>query len=828
VAALWQMDAAPEVILLTSWLVLLWRHTGQTGIGQTELALGVACGGRQDDDLAQVYGPLTQTLPLRADLAATTAFSALLRQVEQTWYTLTDWQDYFPVDQAPDLAGWPVGFEFVTLPAAMTAAGVEFTLEHQWVYDSQPGLRLTARQRDAQLILEFHYNEATIGATAIAALGTQMQTLLTHISAQPTAPISSFSLLSETARQDHIKGYSRFAPTITPETCIHHRFEQQAAQSPQTLAVIVEDQQLTYQELNTRANQLAHYLQQLGAGPEVPVAMYLGRSPELLITLLAILKTGSAYLPLDPALPTSGVNLRLQDAQAPILVTRQSLLGDTVIATQHIVCLERDREVLTQQSATNPTPTVTPANLAYVIYTSGSTGQPKGVAVEHRQLLTYVDSIIDRLDLSANAHYATVSTIAADLGHTMIFPCFCQGGTLHLITAERAADAQALVSYVEQHPIDCLKIVPSHLKALLQTPNVQRLLPRQRLVLGGEVCPWSLIEQIQRAAPDCRVFNHYGPTETTVGVLTYEVTAEALTQQPAVTVPLGQAIANSQIYLLDPELAPVPMGIAGEVYVGGDSVTRGYLQQPGLTAARFMPDLFRSRPGARMYRTGDLARHLPDGNLEFLRRVDSQVKLHGFRIELGEIETQLALHPGIQAVSALVREDDPDNPLLVAYVVLQTETAPNSPDLRQFLQQRLPNYMIPSLFVPLPALPLTPNGKVDRRALPAPERIRPELAKQYVAPRNATEEVVAAIWAEVLGLEQVGVDDDFFEVGGHSLLATQVLSRLRETFQVELPLRQLFEAHTVAEIVVVIEAALLAEIEAMTDEAAQALIESAG
>ena len=811
--ALGRIAPEPESVLLTAWLILLWRHREQS-----ELALGVVCEGRQDEDLAEACGPFANTLPLQVQMSSVMTFSALLRQVKQTWQDLHEWQDYWPMEQ-PGASTLPLGFEFAVQPDVVESAEISFSLEHRWVYGDCSELKLMVVQTNNGFVLEFHYDEAVIGRDAIAALSNQFHALLADASQRPTAPIGSLCLKSE------LGSLVSNVPskTLTVDACIHHRIEQQAEKTPDALALVYEDQQITYQELNHQANQLAHYLQTLGAGPEVPVALYLDRSPQLMIALVAILKTGSAYLAMDLALPWSGVNYRLEDAQAKILITQQLLLEDTEITSSQVVCLERDGDVIAQQSDKNPTSAVEPANIAYVLYTSGSTGQPKGVAVEHRQLIAYVDSVTERLDLPAVAHYATVSTVAADLGNTMIFPCLCQGGTLHLISAERVSDAQALGDYVEQHPIDCLKIVPSHLKALLQIPNAKSFLPRQRLVLGGEICPWPLVEQVQQLAPGCRIFNHYGPTETTVGVLTYAF--DPLARSAAMTVPLGQGLAHSRIYLLDADLNPVPVGIPGEIYIGGESVARGYLQRPKLTADRFMQDPFSGQPGARMYRTGDLARYQPDGNLEFLRRADLQVKLHGFRIELGEIEAQLLQYADVQTVSAIVRADDPDNPLLVAYIVPEPGTMPTGSDLRPFLLQRLPKYMIPSVFVTLTALPLTPNGKVDRKALPAPERLRPELAKQYVAPRNPTEEAIAAIWMDVLSLETIGVDDDFFDLGGHSLLATQVLSRLREAFQVELPLRQLFEAHTVAEIAVVIETALLAEIEAMTDEEAQELIQ---
>ncbi|MEM8809424.1 MAG: AMP-binding protein, partial [Cyanobacteria bacterium P01_G01_bin.38] len=520
VAIALQSEFSTPAVLLTSWLCLLWRQTEQP-----EIAIGVAGDGRQDEALVQVCGPLTRFLPLQCDLAGATPFSALLRRVEQTWHDLILWQDYLPQDLPDSLVTLPVSFEFLNPVTATTPDGIKFTLDRTWVYPDRPDLKLTAVQRDERLNLEIHYNETVLSAAAIAALATQLDALLNHVSRQPAATLDTLSLSNRTQQviQDPLRGSprsSRDLPPRWPPRCLHQRFEQQAEQTPERVALIVEDQRLTYRELNRRANQLAHHLQQLGAGPEVIVALYLERSPELLITLLAILKAGSAYLPLDPTWPASRVTCQLKDAKAPILVTQQQLLSHGIEGPDQVVCLGRDRAGLLLQSTANPMSAVTPANLAYILYTSGSTGQPKGVAVEHRQLLTYIDSVIERLELPAAAHYAIVSTLAADLGQTMLFPCWYQGGTLHLMTPDRARDAKALSEYAQQQPIDCLKIVPSHLQALLQTSHPQSLLPRQRLVLGGEACPWTLIEQVQQLAPNCRSFNHYGPTETTVGVLT--------------------------------------------------------------------------------------------------------------------------------------------------------------------------------------------------------------------------------------------------------------------------------------------------------------------
>jgi amino acid adenylation domain-containing protein len=542
---------------------------------------------------------------------------------------------------------------------------------------------------------------------------------------------------------------------------------------------------------------LARYLQRLGIGPEQRVALVLERSLETLVALLGVMKAGGAYVPLEPGYPPERLALMLADADA--VLTEQRLLERVAEQTTRVVCLDRIAEQITGESGANLTDELSSANLAYVIFTSGSTGQPKGVAIEHRQLANYLASIQDKLDLPANASYATVSTFAADLGHTMIFPALCAGGALHIISPERATDARALAEYFRREQIDCLKIVPSHLEALLSAEHPERVLPRQRLIVGGEAsgCDW--IAKLQVLAPDCRIFNHYGPTETTVGVLTYRV--ESVQIEPRVgTLPLGRPIANTQVYLLDADQQLVPLGTPGELHVGGANVARGYLNHPAQTAEKFIPNPFGEEVGARLYKTGDLARYLPDGRIQFLGRVDQQVKIRGYRIELGEIEVALEQQAEVREAVVLASEDEPGNKRLVAYVVPAQKQVLTISELRRALSEKLPPYMLPAAFVMLDALPLTPNGKVDRRALPAPDEMRPDLTRTPVVPRTPLEEALAAMWTEVLRLDRIGVHDNFFELGGHSLLAMRILSRLRETFQVELPLRILFETTTIAQL----------------------------
>jgi acyl-coenzyme A synthetase/AMP-(fatty) acid ligase len=390
-----------------------------------------------------------------------------------------------------------------------------------------------------------------------------------------------------------------------------------------------------------------------------------------------------------------------------------------------------------------------------------------------------------------------VSTFAADLGYTMLFPALCHAGCLHIVPQERAFDPEALAAYFSRQPVDCLKIVPSHLMGLLTSTRPARVLPRQRLILGGEACTWEIVEALQTLVPECRLFNHYGPTEATVGVMAGPIVPDQPGRRTA-TLPLGSPLANTQIYILDAALQPVPTGVPGELYVGGAGLARGYVQDSALTAEKFLPHPFSDTPGARLYRTGDRAHILPDGSVAFLGRVDHQIKLRGFRIELGEVETALSQCPGVRESVVVAREDGAGGMRLVAYVVAHQGQTLTIQELRHFMREKLPDYMVPSAFICLPALPLTANGKVNRQILPAPEQTADEPSDDFVAPRTAVEAVLADIWSAVLGCARIGVHDNFFALGGHSLLGIQVLARVRTALQVEVPARCLFEAPTVA------------------------------
>jgi amino acid adenylation domain-containing protein len=559
--------------------------------------------------------------------------------------------------------------------------------------------------------------------------------------------------------------------------------------------VVCGDGYLTYQALNRRANQLAHYLRQRRVGPEGLVGLCLERSLERVVGLLGILKAGGGYVPLDPTYPPERLAFMLADAGVSILLTQPRMVEILPDHRASVVCLDTDWEAVAREEETNPVRVGTAANLAYVIYTSGSTGRPKGVMISQGSLVNYLAWCSQAYSVVAGQGAPVHSSLAFDLTITGLFAPLLVGRQVTLVPEPLdLTDLSPTLS--GQRDYSLVKLTPSHL-ALLghQLSEAEASGLTRAIVIGGEALLPEHIAFWQRAAPATALINEYGPTETVVGCCIYHVPAET----PASgAIPIGRPIRNTQIYILDTKGQPVAIGVPGELHIGGGGVARGYLAHSALTAERFIPNPFSDKPGARLYKTGDQGRYLPDGNIDFLGRLDHQVKVRGFRIELGEIEIVLAQHPTVRETVVLAREDQPGDQRLVAYVVPHAKDDAAPGDLRPFLEMQLPAYMVPTAFVVLDALPLTPNGKVDRRVLPVPDKIRPDLGGGYVLPRTPVETQMATIWSAVLKLEQVGIHDNFFALGGHSLLATQVMSRLRAAFHVELPLRSLFEVPTVA------------------------------
>ena len=579
--------------------------------------------------------------------------------------------------------------------------------------------------------------------------------------------------------------------------CIHQLFQEQAAKTPDALAVVHESECLTYGQLNERTKRLAGELLKRGVRAEVAVVIYLERSLDTVLSILAVLKAGGAYVPIEPGQPSQRIALMLAEIGAPLVLTKKNLIDGLPANNLEVLCIDELDEDGGQVDQHNVVSDASPGNMAYLIFTSGSTGSPKAVAVEHHQLLNYVRGISQRLEGSGKASYALASTFTTDLGHTSIFPPLLSGGTLHVLSTERLANPPALAEYFDRHRIDCLKIVPSHLAALLETLPTRRILPHRHLILGGDVCRKELVEKVNKLAPDCVVFNHYGPTETTVGALTYRI-EPGQQENRGGSVPLGRPLPGARTYVLDGSLNPVPTATPGEIYIGGPGVARGYFNQPALTAESFIPHPFSDTPGARLYKTGDMGRYLPDGNIEFLGRHDHQVKIRGYRIELGEIEAALRWHPAISQAVAIIDKDESPDLRIVAYFVTNSAQELTQSELRRHMRERLPEYAVPSAFVLLKELPLTPAGKIDRKALPLPANAARNADVAYIAPRDEMERTIAAVWRDFLGVERMGIHDNFFDHGGHSLVLLQVQSKLREVLQREIPIITMFEYPTIS------------------------------
>jgi amino acid adenylation domain-containing protein len=803
-----ELRTSAEAVLLAGWNALLARLAGAP-----DVTLACEFDGRRYEELATAIGPLARSLPLRFEVAPLRSFSDLVQVVGSALNEARNWQESFAWNNVTGVESpvLPLAFCLSDIGTSEDAGGVGFTLERVQMVSERFKLRLNVVRRGSEMTLEFHYDAARFELSAVERIAGYYQNLLAAALASPATPVSRLPLLSEAERKQLLVEWNQTAAAYPDDKCLHELFEQQAARVPDRMAVRCGEQTLTYQEVNEHANQLAHYLRRQGVGPDQRVGLCLDRSTAMMVAVLGILKAGGAYVPLNADNPPARLKQQLEGARA--LITESKLAAQMPEFSGTTVVLDRDEKLWADEPKSTPTVNTTPENLVYVIFTSGSTGVPKGVAVRHRNLVNYADFITKKLKLDKypeGLQFATVSTLGADLGNTCIYPALISGGSLHILPHETATDPQQFANYTSQHPIDVLKIVPSHLQALLQSRSEEagKILPRKYLFTGGEALTPKLLEKISSLNPRCEILNHYGPTETTVGSLTLELKHYDWKTAGLATIPIGRPIQNTQTYILDQNLEPVPVGVTGELYIAGAGVTAGYLGQPEKTAERFIRNPFSEDSEARMYRTGDLARYGEDGNIEFLGRGDDQVKIRGFRIELGEIESVLGQHPAVKQAVVLARASGASNEdkRLLAYVVLHREATSSanghgtitSEGLRQHLQQHLPDYMVPQAVMLLAKLPLNANGKLDRQALPEPEQTASQ--KTYIAPRTATEQTIAEVWAEVLRRDKskISADDNFFDLGGHSLLATQVVSRLRQRFLVEIPMRAIFDRPTPA------------------------------
>ncbi|EKE99927.1 MULTISPECIES: non-ribosomal peptide synthetase [unclassified Tolypothrix] len=797
---------------LACWNILLWRITGQDN-----LVLGMSTNGRKYLELESSLGLLSKYVPLKCELRENITLSSLLNQLNQAVTENYNYQEYFSPDTLTELAAnnqviFPVSFDYDEIIEKHNFDDVVFSISQIDVCIDTYKLKLACIRRENLIELEFTYNSNYFLTADIQRLAEQLKTLIENAISHPEAAISRLQILgnSEINLLSELNNTKLAYPV---DRCIHHLFEEQVAKTPDQIAIAFAEQQLTYRELNNRANQIAHRLQQLGVGAEVLVGLCVERSLDFVLGILGILKAGGAYVPLDPTYPQERLAYMLQNSQPKVLLTKEFLIKDLPNHSAQVVCLDKDSDLITQQPIENLHQTAVAANLAYVIYTSGSTGTPKGVRVTHANLCHYVQAMQTALGIVAADKYLHTASIAFSSSVRQLMVPLTKGATIVIATSEQRKDPLTLFAEIKQQQVTVIDIVPSYwrncnhllssLKPEVRTnllDNKLRLIVSASEPLLSDICTqWRFGLQ-----HNASLINMFGQTET-CGIVAVNPIAH---NDQIKIVPLGRPIANTQIYILDKYLQPVPMGVAGELYIGGLGIGQGYLHRPDLTAERFIPNPFSEEGGTRLYKTGDLGRYLPDGKVEFIGRSDYQVKIRGFRIELAEIEAVLCQHPSVREAVVVAREDSREKKL-VAYLVSNEQSLQdgNFSNCRSFLQERLPDYMMPANFVMLEKLPLTPNGKINRQALPAPEQLRLQTHSQK-APRTPIEEVIAGIWAQILNVGQVNIDDNFFELGGHSLLATQIVSQLREAFSVDLPLRSLFEYPTVAALAESIEIAL--------------------
>ncbi|MBI5099966.1 MAG: amino acid adenylation domain-containing protein, partial [Nitrospirae bacterium] len=575
------------------------------------------------------------------------------------------------------------------------------------------------------------------------------------------------------------------------DKCIHELFEEQVERTPDATAVIFEDQQLTYRELNAKANQLAHYLRKQGVGPEVLVGICVERSLEMIIGVLGILKAGGAYVPLDHRYPKERLAFMIEEVKAPVMLTLQQLVPSLPGSYSRVICLDADWGDIEKEGTENPVGNMTADNLAYIIYTSGSTGLPKGVIVPHRGVVRLVKST-NYTEFNSGEVFLQLAPVTFDASTFEIWGCLLNGGKL-VIFPPHLPSPEEIGQVIHRFNITTLWLTAALFHQIVDI-SLESFAGIKQMLAGGDVLSVPHVKKFLRRHRRSRLINGYGPTENTTFTCCYAMTDEG---QVGASVSIGRPISNTQVYILDRHLQPVPAVVPGELYIGGDGLARGYLNRPELTAEKFIPDPFSDRPGVRLYKTGDLARYLPDGNIEFLGRIDNQVKVRGYRIELGEIEAVLRQHPAVRETVVIAREDQPGDKRLAAYVVPDKKSIVTTNELQGFLKKKLPDYMIPSVFVHLDTLPLTVNGKVDHRALPAPDHNITETGRAYMAPRNKLEIQLTEIWEKILGVHPIGITDNFFDLGGHSLLAVRLTSEIRKITSKDFPVMALFHNQTI-------------------------------
>lgn len=815
-----QEDVTLFMTLIAAFKVLLYRYTGQQ-----DLCVGSPIANRTRAEIEGLIGFFVNTIVLRTNLSGDITFSQLLKRVREITLEAYANQDV-PFERLVEILQtdrdmshsslFQVMFILQNNPMEidMELPDISISTMNVNAGTSTFDLTLMITEDVAGLQVSVEFNTDLFNRSTIVRMLEHYQMLLTSIVANPNQKISQLPMLSQSERQQLLVEWNKTSAAYPSDLCIHQLFELQAEQTPDAEAVVFENQRLNYDQLNRRTNQLAHYLQKLGVGPGTVVGICNEKSSELIISVMATLKAGGTFLPIDPTYPAERITHILEDSNVPVMLIQTKIIADLPAHSARIIDLDSDRDRIELESDQNPTSDVTPDHLAYIIYTSGSTGKAKGVMVPHRSVVNqyFAWEAIFQLRSKATSHLQMAS-FSFDVFCGDFVRALCSGGKLVLCSRDLLLEADKLYSLMTRENINCAEFVPAVLRNLAQylEKTNQNLAFMKVLIAGSDI--WYVGEYqkfLQFCGPNTRLLNTFGLTEATIDSSYFEGSKMELSVDRVV--PIGRPFNNTRIYILDKNFEPLPIGISGELCVGGDGVTYGYLNRPDMTAEKFIPNPFNGASGDRLYRTGDRARFLPDGNIEFLGRMDDQVKIRGYRIELGEIEAALGKYPDVKEIAVVVHGNTAERKRLVAYIVSNNGVQPSPSELRNFMKSQLPEYMVPSFFVVLDQMPLTPNGKIDRQALPAPDQDASSgFDTNCVAPRTKTEEVIAEIWTKILGVETIGIFNNFFELGGHSLLATQVVSRLREAFKLDLPLRKIFESPTVAELAEFIDNTTLTE-----------------
>ncbi|MBD3184086.1 amino acid adenylation domain-containing protein [Candidatus Poribacteria bacterium] len=794
--------------LLTAYSVLLYRYTNQD-----DIVVGSPIANRNRIEIENLIGFFVNTLVMRTDLSRDPSFIELLAEVKNTALEAYAHQD-LPFEKLVEelepqrnLSHNPL-FQVVFVLQNTPRRKVELphlTISPQKIetVTAKFDLTLSMTETDDGMSGFLEFNTDLFDSDTIVRMTGHFKNLLQSIAANPEQRVSEIPILTEAERQQVLTEWNNIETVYPKDTCIHSLFEKRMKDDPNAIVLTYQDQQVTYSQLNEKANQLAHYLVSLGVGPEVLVGMYIERSIDMVTAILAILKAGGAYVPMDPVYPPDRLAFMIEDAEVPVIITQDSLVGQLPEHKAHVICMDTDRDKWSEQSKENPECDVKAHNVAYVIYTSGSTGKPKGVLVQHFNIVRLFQATDHWYNFNKDDVWTLFHSYAFDFSVWEIWGALIYGGRLVVVPYMISRSPGDFYELLCREKVTVLNQTPSAFRQLIRAEGEQGEIGQLSLryvIFGGEALEFNSLQPWFERHGDKQpqLINMYGITETTVHVTYYQVTMKDIEKSRGSII--GVPIPDLQVYILDKNMEPVPVGVTGEMYVGGGGVARGYLKRPELNAERFIQDIFNSDPNAKLYKSGDLARYLSDGNMEYIGRGDQQVKIRGFRIELGEIESNLAQHPSIQENVVIARESGSGDKQLVAYFVPKEDKIPTINDLRNHLKSSLPDYMIPTVFVSLVSIPLTANGKVNRRALPAPDQDRPNLEQEFVGPGNEVEKQLIRIWEEALNVSPIGIKDNFFEIGGHSLLAVQVFSQIQKAFGKNLPLTTLFQSPTIEQL----------------------------